>query len=170
MADVAARPGPAVRPADRGGHRPAVLRRLQSAAAGQRRDAGGAAAEVLPVLLAHPSLLALPDRPGDSHHAGPGAAACGAGEAVVGATEALLLAAGALAGACPGTPQPGDDRRRRPVRGRHRHPQHTELLHRSLVLHRPPVRRPGVPGGAPLPPAPAVSAHARLTAVPPPAT
>src|SRR5260370_725208 len=100
----------------------------------------------------------------------PGAAACGAGEAVVGAAEALLLAAGALAGACPGTPQPGDDRRRRPVRGRHRHPQHPELLHRSLVLHCPPVRRLGVPRGAHHPRAPEVSAHAGRTAFPQPAT
>jgi hypothetical protein len=48
-------------------------------------NAGGAAAEVLPVLLARPALLALPRRPGNSHHAGPGVAARGAGEAVAGA-------------------------------------------------------------------------------------
>src|SRR6185437_2439765 len=98
LADLRVRPGAAgVRPGDVR-DRAAVLRRLQpEPRPGQRHDPGQGDARLLPVLLAHPSRLAVPAQPGRPRHPGADPGPDPAVQAVVSAAQAVRVAAGALA-------------------------------------------------------------------------
>ena len=135
VADVGVRPDAAGNDPGDVRDRPAVLRRLQPGSQpGQRHDARQGAARVLPLLLAHPSGLALPAQPGRARHPGADAGADPAVQALVGAAEAVRMAAAALARPPAGTGVAVPARRRGGVRVRDRDPEHPDVVQVPRVL------------------------------------
>lgn len=142
MADRSVRAGPLVRDHGALRNRPAVVRGVQPRSrGGQRPDAEQGMARLLPVLLAHFSLLAIPAHPGRPRHAGHRPGARTAGEAVVGHPEVVRVATDPLGQPRYGAAVAAVAGRRRRLRVRHRHPQRPAPLHLPRLLLHPALLR-----------------------------